>query len=140
MKISTKRLISILVALSLLLALIPISAGAEQNTADSSLITEVLPDQKVYSNVTLEDDFSDDSLIVVIKKEFSEVNKVYAPEDFGIPDVESVEDLTAFPDGTDGLEYLNTEEFRQIFKLNLKTSIWLILHSDENFCISTAHT
>ena len=76
MKISTKRLVSILVALSLLLGLVPISAVAEQNITDNSIITEVTPDQKVYSDVTLEDDFSDDSLIVVIKKEFSEINKV----------------------------------------------------------------
>ena len=76
MKISTKPLVSILVALSLLLTLVPISAVAEQNITDNSIITEVTPDQKVYSDVTLEDDFSDDSLIVVIKKEFSEINKV----------------------------------------------------------------
>ena len=40
-------------------------------------------EKKIYSNYTLEDDFTDDCVIVVLKKESSYINKKYDVSYFG---------------------------------------------------------
>lgn len=75
-------------------------------------------EEKVYCTATIEDDFADDSVIVVLNKESSKLNKKKLPGYFDADSVESLKDLTAFDKNTDELKYLNKEDFHQIFSLN----------------------
>ena len=70
--------------------------------------------------VVPENEFDDTSVIVTIKNEYSDVNKVYTADDFKCDLISSVEDLT--PVQTDSLteSNYNLEKWKKILKLNLK--------------------
>ena len=53
-------------------------------------------EQKVYSNATTEDDFADDSVIVVFKKSTSDYNRVFATKDFSEVKCKSITDITKY--------------------------------------------
>lgn len=78
-------------------------------------------EEKVYCTATIDDDFTDDCVIVVLQSSISGVNKVHKPEFFKGVDVESIEDLTWRENN-----FEVGENFRQILKINLKT------HSKQN--------
>lgn len=76
----------------------------------------------VVNMPSINDDFDDDSVIVVMDKITSEVNKVYALDYFGGIDIESIDDLTYIEGEVCGDEKLNMENFHQILQLNLPYS------------------
>lgn len=62
----------------------------------------------------------DDSVIVVFKKEYSELNKIWNAEDFGCSNISSIEDLTYLNfTEEEKAEYLSHVTFRQMLKINL---------------------
>lgn len=65
------------------------------------------------------DNFADDSVLVVMDKETSAINKVYSLDYFGDIAIESIEDLTYIEGGIDNEAYLDTEKFHQILQINL---------------------
>ncbi len=62
------------------------------STSDDAVISK---GEKVYSGVTLEDDFEDDSVMVILTNEASLSGKVYAASDFSEIACSSVNDLTS---------------------------------------------
>lgn len=66
-----------------------------------------------------ESDFACDSILVIMKHEFSGLNKVFTPEDFGEADILSVEDLSSTTADVTEEDYPNWDEFRQILSLEL---------------------
>ena len=77
-------------------------------------------EEKIYCTATINDEFADDSVIVVLNKENSKLNQQRLPAYFGSEFLSSAKDLTAIDKNTDRLEYLNKENFHQIFSLKLK--------------------
>ena len=51
---------------------------------------ETIYEAKVYSSATIEDNFDGSSIIVILDKSISEVNKVHSKEFFGDIDIESI--------------------------------------------------
>lgn len=73
-------------------------------------------DEKVYCNATLDDDFSDNEILVVLNKQVS--RQLQSTVSFGEVDCLSVEDLTS---SYDTEEEMN-ENFRRIYKITLRNS------------------
>ncbi len=68
----------------------------------------------------INEDFDDSSIIVIMDKKTSEINKVYSKEYFGACQIESIEDLTYITGDINDKEYLNANDFKQILKINLQ--------------------
>lgn len=65
---------------------------------------------KVYSNAKINDDFDCDSIIVVLDRTISGVNKRHDPSFFGKEGIVSIEDLTAVTDSTTVIDKQNWEQ------------------------------
>ena len=87
-------------------------------------------EEKIYSKATLEDDFIGDGVLVVLGRKNSGINKQHKENFFGSFEKRYIKDLTAVEDyNADGSkvlarnikskEYINREEFRQIFEIKL---------------------
>lgn len=81
---------------------------------------------KTYSQATVDENFDDDCVIVVMDKYISEINKIYKNSFFGSIPLKSIKDLTNINGDIASKEYLNTDNFRQILKIELPE------HSKEN--------
>lgn len=87
-------------------------------------------EQKIYCKATLEDNFADDKVIIVLNKEATRQFRTYTPEDFPEIECSSVDDLTHFTvdyarkkirgEKTEKSMLVNVEEFRRILSLELK--------------------
>lgn len=96
-------------------------AGSTLKNSSSSNL-DLQPEEKVYSNATLEDEFISDSVIVILNRQNSVLNKKYSTGDFGHPEIVAVEDLTAFDLSEPHMEgYEQQVDFHQILMLHLKT-------------------
>ena len=76
-------------------------------------------EQKLFSNTNINDDFDNSTVIVVIDKYNSGINKNQEHLFSNIPSLNSIEDLTYITSDINTLKYLKQDDFRQIFKLNL---------------------
>lgn len=82
--------------------------------------------EKIYANVSLDEDFDDASVLVVMNKNISEVNKEYDMDFFGDFPKESIIDLTYIPGGVTENTNINLDEFTQILQIKLP------IHSKQN--------
>ncbi|MCL2013584.1 MAG: S8 family serine peptidase [Oscillospiraceae bacterium] len=116
-----KRLISVLIILTICVMLFPHTINAEKDIPyeETSSYKE---DEKIYCYATLKDDFADDAVIVVINRANSEINKEYTIEDFKEINPAGVRDLTYIKKEIDikDIEYLDFENFRQILLIELR--------------------
>ncbi len=78
-------------------------------------------EKKIYSSATVTDDFADDSIIVIMKKESSDINKPFALS-FASNNQNKVIDLTRINGNANCKKYLNKKEYHQIFKIELAES------------------
>lgn len=129
-----KNLISLLMCVVLVTSTINVTVAldSKQNSSDA-----VLKDEKVVCKATIDEDFADDKVIVVLDKSISAVNKVHDRKTFGSVDVKNITDLTALSNykvqndeasrGEDNKSefqlastaLLNEDNFRQIISLEL---------------------
>lgn len=79
-------------------------------------------EKKIHCVATLDDNFKDDSVIVVLDNQISEINKVHSLSFFSGIEIDRIEDLTK----RDSHNSVETENFRQILQIFLKN------HSKEN--------
>jgi hypothetical protein len=102
---------------------------------DTDVLEDVIYEEEYQYQPTIDDNFEDDKIIVTIKEEYSEVNKVFNLEDFIIENLiisdnidkeitdsecvilESLEDLTYVDDPS---KIVDNSKFSQIFSLNIK--------------------
>ncbi|MCH5164253.1 MAG: S8 family serine peptidase [Clostridiales bacterium] len=82
-------------------------------------LEKVVYEQKVYSKATIEDDFADDSVMVIMDKNVGGLNVKHENKLFGNLKNIQVKDLTYLPGDIDSYEYLDKENFRQILKITL---------------------
>ena len=77
-------------------------------------------EEKIYSDVTIKDDFDGYSVLVVMDKNTGGVNKRHEKSFFGGIEIESIEDLTWFPEDVEINKLgINWEIWRQILWLKL---------------------
>lgn len=86
----TSFLLLLIITFSLLPNAIVFSSGA----ADRDTTTAVA-DQKVYSAATIEDDFADNALLIVLSKRETRKFKTYTKNDFEGINIAKVDNLTA---------------------------------------------
>lgn len=118
-KAKTSKIIIIILALMILLttmfAIVTDKLSVAQ--ADSELL---LREDKIYSHSSVQEDFEEDSLMVVMDKYISGYNKNQNMIFESIAGIENIEDLTYITGHLDDKEYLNREYFRQILKISLQ--------------------
>ena len=122
-----KSILSFILCLSLAFSSVTLIFAANYTTADSIV---ALKDKKVYSDVTIDDEFADDRVIVVMDGSVGAINKVHSKSFFGDADISNIIDLTQIDlkkvstqdsrsasDSTISAEQtamqINTETFRQ---------------------------
>lgn len=101
-----KRIMSIMLVGVLLLSTSMIIQAAEK-------------EEKIYTDVDINDDFSDDKVVIVIFHEYSGLDKEWHIEDFPGVDIESIDYVTSLKDPNKEYPYLNYESYNQILALNL---------------------
>ena len=75
-------------------------------------------DEKIYWNGSIDDPFDDSTVILVMDRNFSGINKVHEKSFFGNIGIESIEDLM-YITNPDIVANINLEEWRQILRLTL---------------------
>ena len=78
---------------------------------------DLVYENKVYCAATIDDDFDGSSVIVLLDKNISELNKIHNKEFFGDVNIESIEDLSAVANPEKS--FFNKEDFRQTLLLRL---------------------
>ena len=118
-KAKTSKIIIIILALIIMLTTIfaIVTDKLSVAQADSELL---LREEKIYSHSSVEEDFEEDSLMVVMDKYVSGYNKNQNMIFDSIAGIENIEDLTYITGHLDEKEYLNRESFRQILKISLQ--------------------
>ena len=111
-KILSISLIACILIISILLLVVP----AKEVLANTNNLYET----KEYWRGNIADNYANDSVIVVLDKSISKVNKQYRNSFFGDIEIQEIEDLTYFDKSIEDLKYLNRESFRQILKITLK--------------------
>ena len=106
--------LSCLVAINLIYTLIPsfsLTSTAEENNEETLI-------HYIYSG---ENDFSYESVLVVLKRSYGSLNKEWNTDDFPVSNITSIDDLTYMPMTEDEqIEYLEQVDFHQILKFNLE--------------------
>lgn len=82
---------------------------------------------KIYSDVSIDDNFEEDSVIVIIDQQYGGINKVHEKDYFCLTNIEEIVDLTQIDNYEDNNSLSNkpmisSTNFRQILKLKLNTS------------------
>ncbi len=77
-------------------------------------------ESKIYCNATIEEDFDDGTVILVMDKYTGGINKQHQPSVFGDVPIKSITDITHITGDAKNKVYLNKEGFRQLLKIELK--------------------
>ena len=88
-------------------------------TDTASEAEEVIHEPKIHVEIDLDAEYDDSCIIVALDKYTSGVNKQHDPDIFGDFPKTSITDLTHIDGDISELEYLNEDEFRQIFRIGL---------------------
>ncbi|MGN1155042.1 MAG: S8 family serine peptidase [Agathobacter sp.] len=85
--------------------------------------SENTSDEKIYCNATLEEDFADNRVLVVLDKNVGSINRKHDKSFFGFFEISNIKDLTEIHENAFTVD---EEKFRQIIQLELPT------HSKQN--------
>lgn len=90
---------------------------------------------KTYSITSINNEFDNESVIVVMDEKTSNINKSYKNNYFGSM-AQNIEDLTYIEGNVNDKKYLNKEDFHQILKIELssnsKEEVIEVIHKIEN--------
>ena len=100
------------IALLFSVMLIPVSV----NAVDPNL---QLLETKVYSVATINDAFATDSIVVVLDKSKSVINREHKKSEFSGVNIDHIEDQTTITGNVADKKYLNREGFHQILNITL---------------------
>lgn len=110
-----KKIVSMMLCCSMLTVMFTQSSFA------ADFKTSVIEEEKKYSQVSVTDDFKPGELLVVLKKNKSELNKKVSKNLFSTVHAKAVEDLTALSDNYDA-SLVNNEDFHQILRVVLPST------------------
>lgn len=119
MKTKTKNGKLLLTVLLTVICLICLAMFSVSNLGVSAFAGEQC-ESKVFCSTTINDDFADDCVLVVMDKYHSKLNKKFEKKFFDDLPIKSVTDLMTTDKKTEELTFLNTENFRQVLKLELE--------------------
>lgn len=122
MKTKTRKKIVTLLVLLMSMSLMCIAIFSIPKSNDISIAADELCEGKKYCNTTINEDFADDTVLVVIDKYHSQLNKRYEKDFFNGVSVKSVTDLMATSKHKDNgdLTFLNADNFRQVLQVELE--------------------
>lgn len=106
-------------------SVLPVLAQGVFISQDDADTDPIYDPEKIFSTATIDQDFAPDSVVVVIKKAHSGINKVFETERFSTSKLRAsdvfskVEDLTYFERPVEEYKYLDPEKSKQILKLTL---------------------
>lgn len=125
-----KNMKNFLKAISIVLCLlIMYTSSAVIYIADDEVYieqSENIIDEKIYCNATLEEEFADNRVLVVLDKKVGSINKKHKKSFFGLGGISNIKDLTEIQERKDNTLTVDEETFRQIIQLELPT------HSKKN--------
>lgn len=119
-----KRVCALLCIAIFLSSALPVNAQ-NRESADTTIGAV---DEKVYCNATIDQDFEDNSVLVILDRNIGAINKIHEKSFFGEIEIANIVDLTAMPDyenqkhSNDVLAQVDEANFRQILKLELSAS------------------
>lgn len=76
-------------------------------------------EEKIYSSFTLDDDFTEDSVIVVIFHEYSALDREFDKEEFPGVDIQEIIYLTSLKDPNKEYPMMDLDKYNQILELKL---------------------
>lgn len=114
-----KMLSALLVTIIAFSSAMSVSANAMVN---EKLNTGEIVQQKVYSTTTIEDEFDESKVVVVIFHEYSGLDKEFSEDDFPGVDIKNINYITSLKDPDKDYPYLNIDEYCQILELELNTT------------------
>lgn len=123
MRYTMKKLLALILALTLLVLGVQTVAFAEGDGEPDP----VEPEEKLYCNATLDDDFTDDCVLVMLFNEQSLKLLTYTPDDFPVDNISEVKDLTTHSvqaikeQRENGTNEINEKTFNQMLELTLTT-------------------
>lgn len=122
----TKRAFGLLLIITLMISwmgIIPVTASEPVNTQFEDTVQEdLLSEEIVPCTTTLDEEFSEDTVIVTMKLENSTINKVIPPSYFSEIDVIEIIDLTYIEGDIEANELINKDAFHQILSLKIKST------------------
>lgn len=137
MKRLLKKIFGIIVSLIIILQSICISSFANTSMInEANRISDSILEEKVYCNATLEDDFTDDCVLIVIDHKNSIVDRIFTADDFPGVDVKEITYLTSpitplfeeseteeeAQEKAETLKLTNVEDFNHIIRIDLDTT------------------
>ena len=135
-----KKLFALLLCLALVVSLVGCGGGKESDTDVSSAQNSINPisntdvtttdtvqsDEKVYCDATLEDDFADDCVMIVLNKEYTHKRIDFTPSHFPGVEISGIESLMSLSKPSNPIsedldkKRVANENFREIIKIELK--------------------
>ncbi|MCR5636220.1 MAG: S8 family serine peptidase [Clostridiales bacterium] len=117
-----KRIVAIILGIILILSSI-VYALANEVELDGENIELMTEENKIFCNATLDDDFADDTVLIVFNKKTSKLLKTYSEDDFSKINAVSVEEITkeTVENIKKGSVSLEDSDFNQILKIKLGT-------------------
>ena len=126
MKRSKIRVLVIMLSCLVLIAASPLTTVFALDTTIAEAEKELQVEQqesdieeKIFYEDTIEGDFAEDSVIVVLDKQTGGINKKHEAGFFGDYKEENIKDLTVITGDVKSKKYLNADKFRQIFRIKL---------------------
>ncbi len=116
-----KKLCAIIFILIIVIVLLCISCSRIITTQADIVQFPIGFERKIYSEISINDDFDDSCVIVIIDKFSSGFNKSHSAKFSNFSFVKAIKDLTRFTGNIEDKRYLNKESFRQILQIDLKT-------------------
>jgi len=116
-----------------------IEQGLEQEKTHKIGQEQLISTEKIYSHVTIADDFDGSSVMVIVDRNFSGINKRHSVDFFGDIKISGIDDLTAIPDNLlllskdnleDNLSVSTTEARSRIDEKNFEQVMQIFLPQD----------
>ena len=90
----------------------------QENFANLS-INALAQETKEFSNISIDDDFDNGSVLVVLDEGVGGINKIHNKSYFGDFGIESIVDVTYMEGNLQEKKYFNQKNFKQVLQLNL---------------------
>ena len=132
-----KKIFAIIISVIIFFQLLPLSASADNSIAVSeSIVNDTCQEERYYCTATIEDNFADNCVLVVIDHANSIVDRVFTADDFPDVDVKEITYLTSpitplFEESetneeaqskAETLALTNVEEFNHIIRIDLNVT------------------
>ncbi len=124
--ISKGKLCASIIVLLMILTMLWISLSGINEAQAEVAEAPIGFEQKLYSDIDIDDDFDDSCVLVVMDKYSSKFNKSHSSLFSKIPFINKIKDLTSITGQIAEKLYLNQKSFRQILQIDLEE------HSKQN--------